>query len=137
MILALSQTYKNFKIILVNDGSADNSVDVVEQSYPEQISTGLIKIINQVNQGVSIARNEGIKASNTEYICFLDADDEWKPDFLKQMKLLIQDYPLAILYCLQHETKVENKPATRNSSYYKNNYRGYVNNFSEHHFLVG
>lgn len=124
-----SQTCRNFEIIIVNDGSTDDSLSIVSSSFINEIDKGIIKIFNQANQGVSVARNKGISLAESDYVCFLDADDEWKPDFLHQMNLLIQDSPSAVLYCLQHETKIDDKPAIRSSSYYKDGYRGYVNNF--------
>lgn len=124
-----SQTCKNFEIIIVNDGSTDDSLSIVSSSFINEIDKGIIKIFNQANQGVSVARNKGISLAESDYVCFLDADDEWKPDFLHQMNLLIQDFPSAVLYFLQHETKIEDQPAVRNSSYYRDGYRGYVNNF--------
>ena len=66
------QTYKNLEIICVNDGSPDNSVDVLE-SYAEKDSR--IRIINQKNTGLSGARNTGIEAASGEYIGFVDSDD--------------------------------------------------------------
>ena len=125
----LLQSYQNFEIIIVNDGSTDDSVQKVIQNYSNEITLGKIKLIKQSNKGVSIARNNGVLASSFDYVCFLDADDEWKTSFLYSMKLLIEDYPLAALYCLQHETKLINQRAIPNSSYYKPGFRGYVNNF--------
>lgn len=125
----LLQSYRNFEIIIVNDGSTDNSVQKIVDLYFEEISSGIIRLIDQPNSGVSIARNNGVRMSNSEYICFLDADDEWKEDFLLNMKHLITDFPSACLYCLQHETKVGNEKPIRNTSLYKNESRGYVSNF--------
>ena len=87
----ISQTYQNFEIIVVNDGSTDDSAKKVINSYSNEITSGKIRIIYQPNKGVSVARNNGVEASNCEYICFLDADDEWKPHFLELMKNLIKN----------------------------------------------
>lgn len=125
----LSQSYEKFEIIIVNDGSTDDSLSKIQELYSTEINNEVIKIINQQNQGVSVARNQGVFVSKYDYVCFLDADDEWKPWFLDSIKKLIEDYPLAVLYCLQHETQVGIRVPKRNHSYYIDGFRGYVQNF--------
>jgi glycosyltransferase involved in cell wall biosynthesis len=78
----VNQTYKNIEIILVNDGSFDNSEKIIE-SYQN------LKIINQENQGVSIARNNAISASTGEYICFVDQDDILDKNYIEYFLNLI------------------------------------------------
>ena len=68
----INQTYKNIEVICINDGSTDNSLQILEQ-YAQKDKR--IKVINQKNQGVSVARNIGIKESSGDYILFVDADD--------------------------------------------------------------
>lgn len=104
----LQQEFKNFELIVVNDGSKDNSLEIVKNICNFNNSNINIRIINQENQGVSIARNNGVKYSRFEYICFLDADDEWSSDFLLNMKNLINKYDDADLYCLAHLIKKGN-----------------------------
>ena len=70
----LSQSFSDFEIVVVNDGSADRSADVVRSFNDLRIN-----LIEQANAGVSAARNAGIKASQGEWIAFLDADDLWLP----------------------------------------------------------
>lgn len=125
----LDQTYSLFEIIIVNDGSTDDSLSVVTRTYKKEIEDGKIKLINQPNKGVSEARNKGVSLSSYEYICFLDADDEWKKWFLESIVCLINDYPLAEWYSLQHEVQIEGHKPINNSSYFKKGFRGYVSNF--------
>lgn len=95
----LSQTFKDYEVIVVNDGSSDNSLSVAEKVLSV---VGNARIINQENTGVSTARNNGIAVANGEYICFLDADDWWEPTFLEEMDRLIKVYPDAGLYCTNY-----------------------------------
>lgn len=91
----LAQSFKDFELIVVNDGSSDGSLEEVKN-----VLSGVknARIINQANAGVSTARNNGVAASSGEYICFLDADDWWEPTFLEEMAQLIEEYPEAGLY---------------------------------------
>src|SRR5690606_12962360 len=73
----LQQTFIDFEIIIVNDGSTDKSLEIAKSFKNERI-----KIYTQENQGVSAARNLGIEKSTSEYCCFLDADDVWKDNHL-------------------------------------------------------
>ena len=99
----LSQTNKDWELIIVDDGSTDNSLNIVKE-FIERIDNRWISdrftIISQPNTGVSAARNAGIMAANSEYVAFLDADDLWAPNYLETLAILIQDYPNAGLYSL-------------------------------------
>lgn len=76
----LSQTFADFELIVVNDGSNDGSDELVRG-----IGDPRIRVINQENAGVCVARNHGVECSETDWIAFLDADDTWKPRFLEVM----------------------------------------------------
>lgn len=79
---ALMQTYDNIEIIAVNDGSVDDTQVILEKI--SQIDSRLI-IISKENEGVSRARNDGLKASKGELIAFLDSDDFYKPNYIESM----------------------------------------------------
>ncbi|WP_312311702.1 glycosyltransferase family 2 protein [Empedobacter brevis] len=83
----LNQTYQEFELIVVNDGSQDQGPEIV-QSFNDS----RIRLINKVNGGVSSARNVGIKEAKYDYIAFLDADDEWLPNHLEEINKLIANY---------------------------------------------
>lgn len=78
-----NQKYKDFEIIIVNDGSQDNSVAIVENIIKK--SKIKIKLLHQKNSGVSAARNTGIINAQGEFICFVDADDMVTPEYLSKM----------------------------------------------------
>lgn len=75
----LNQSFQNFELIIVDDGSTDGSRAVMEQFCDPRI-----QIISTTNQGVSAARNTGVASASASLIAFLDADDLWEPDFLNE-----------------------------------------------------
>lgn len=96
----LNQTYQDFEIVIVDDGSTDHSVEEVTK-----VLNPRIRLIHQNNAGVSAARNRGIEEAKGEYIAFLDADDEWKPDYLKTQYELTQKYPECSVFACNYEFK--------------------------------
>lgn len=95
----LSQTYKNWELIVVDDGSTDNSLAVVQELLSKYQKSS-VRLLHQSNAGVSTARNKGIMEAQGEYVAFLDADDYWKTDFLERMVQLMADYPNKSIYGL-------------------------------------
>lgn len=82
----LAQTVLPVKIVIVDDGSTDNSLALVRNRYG---NNKLIEIYKKPNGGVSSARNFGLKYINTDYVSFLDADDEWYSNFIKEVANVI------------------------------------------------
>jgi glycosyltransferase involved in cell wall biosynthesis len=85
----LSQTYPAIEVVLVNDGSTDNSLSVIkdyERKYPEKIV-----VIDQENQGQVASRNNAIRKANGKYIAFLDSDDLWEPTKLEEQMPLFKE----------------------------------------------
>lgn len=78
----IAQTYKNIEIILVNDGSKDNSIDICREY--EQKDNRII-VIDKINEGVSIARNTGIEKASGKYIGFMDPDDWIEPNMYERL----------------------------------------------------
>jgi glycosyltransferase involved in cell wall biosynthesis len=92
----LNQTYKNLEIVIVDDGSKDNSASVVKEYLQKH---NCIKYIIQENSGVSIARNRGVAEATGEFIAFLDSDDLWLPEKLGKQLERIQASSMDACYC--------------------------------------
>ncbi len=93
----LDQTFDDFEVVLIDDGSTDQTKEVVEKYINTQPDK--IKYFYQGNKGPSAARNNGIKQASGEYIAFLDDDDEWLPDKLKyQIDGFSQNQNIGLVY---------------------------------------
>ena len=93
-----NQTFQDFEVVIVDDGSTDGSVAEVEKFGDLRI-----RVVHQQNAGVSAARNRGIDEATGELIAFLDADDEWKPEYLATQYHLYQKYPDCSVYACNYE----------------------------------
>ena len=93
-----AQTYTDYELIVVDDGSTDDSAAIAEDLLASRLSPFAFRLLKQKNAGVSAARNKGFSVSSGDYIAFLDADDWWEPTYLEKMAKLIEDYPDAGLY---------------------------------------
>lgn len=102
---SIIQTKKqNYELILIDDGSTDESLKICEQ-YNKQFP--FIKVIHQENKGVSEARNRGIEASKGKYLFFMDADDEISSSFLKKMLLTSDEYDMVECLFAKDEEEID------------------------------
>ena len=99
----LSQTCTDYEVLVVDDGSKDNSL-----ALARKFASDRVRIIPQENQGVSVARNTGILNAKGEYICFLDADDEWRPDYLATIDELTVKYPESAIFVTAYAVNMGN-----------------------------
>lgn len=89
-----SQTFIDFEVIVVDDGSTDNGAEIITSN--KKYSS--VRLLTQLNQGVSVARNNGIASAKYNYVALLDADDEWMPNFLEEMSKAVKSFPDAGFY---------------------------------------
>lgn len=106
----LAQTFTDYEMVIVDDGSKDESAEIAAQIIDGHDNCRLIK---QENAGVSVARNNGVAVSQGEYLCFLDADDWWEPMFLEEMAKLIEEFSEAGIYGTNYTIVNETKHRTR------------------------
>jgi len=88
----LAQTFQDFEIVVINDGSTDET-EAVALEYGDKV-----RYILQENQGLAGARNSGIRAAKGEWIALLDSDDKWLPEFLERMMARINEHPQAVVF---------------------------------------
>ncbi len=118
----LNQTFSDFEVIVINDGSKDGTSQKAREMTDERV-----RVIDQENGGVSVARNTGILNAKGDYICFLDADDEFLPDHLSILAEAIGEYVergfFATRFCLsmiEDNDKVVSPEVSGKTVFYEN-----------------
>ena len=118
----LAQDYDNYEIILVDDGSTDESGAICDEFATSSLSAaGMspfseaehsiipIRVIHQQNSGLSAARNAGIKCANGEYLCFVDSDDYWEPNVLGGLMEQVEREKLDVLRFDYQNVRITNE----------------------------
>lgn len=120
----LNQTYKDFEIIIVNDGSTDSSEGIIKT-----INDQRIKLITIENQGVSNARNIGINEASANYLALLDGDDSWETTYLQFMYDAICNFPNIKIFTAGLAQRYESKIVPVNYSFNQKGLYGTYNYF--------
>ena len=131
----LSQTYHNFELIIINDGSNDGSLNIVKSFRDKRI-----RIINQKNKGVSSARNKGISLAKGSYIAFIDSDDYVESTFLESFVSIINFHDPDLIFCGIFSETYKSKTADMlnyTEKYYKkrSDFKNDIINLYDNHLL--
>ena len=117
----LNQTYKVSEIILINDGSIDDSSNIIKSTFKKYLEEKFIILIDKKNEGPSKARNVGVEIAKKEWIAFLDSDDQWTSNKTEeQVKLIDKNWKESRLKNINNTTNFLNE-------YHWSSYLDYLN----------
>ncbi len=102
-----AQTFTDFEVVVVNDGSTDDSEKAIKS-----FTDSRIRFFNKKNEGVARTRNFAVQQASAQHVAFLDADDYWHPDHLENLDALISEFPEAQWYATAYEKKHNQKMIT-------------------------
>ena len=123
----MNQTYKDYEVIVVNDGTKDNSMDIVK-NYP-------VKIIEQENQGLSVARNTGVTKATGEYLIFLDSDDSIEKNLLKEITKSLKNNPDLVRFQIQEEFEDGSKKEYQEQNFINKTGEEAFEKITKYHFV--
>ena len=122
----LKQTFRNFEVVVVNDGSTDRSKEVVAKIAA---TDKRIRLVSKPNGGVCSARNRGTQEAKYDYIALLDGDDIWDEHYLEEQTKMIQDFPEATMWGINFAEMENGRLARKLETGLPENFRGYVDNY--------
>ncbi len=130
----INQTYTNLEIIIIDDGSTDGSGDICDEYA---IKDRRIHVIHQKNEGLSVARNKGLEIMSGQAVVFLDSDDAYHPNFIREMisSLLRESVDLVVCKFTTHETTGKMRHNYQDK-HYPNAKAGFYDRVSALHLLV-
>ena len=114
----LTQTFHNFELIIIDDGSTDDTETLITEKYAEHLKNGKIKYLKQENKGVNIARNNGLATATGNIIAYLDSDNYWLDTYLEKMVAALFDNNCSTGYAaLDVDDRVRNRKFIRETPY--------------------
>lgn len=120
------QTYTDFEVLVVNDGSTDAGAKVASQIHDVRV-----RVIDKENGGVCSARNKGIQEAKGEYIALLDGDDQWDKEYLAEQMKMIRDFPNAAMWGINYAELNKGQFIHKLATGFADGYRGYVEHYFE------